>query len=172
MFVGHYGVSFAAKKAEPDIPLWLLFMVVQLLDVVWAPLVLLGVVSFRDVRPDATARGARRACPHPPARRLTGAREHLPNPDTFESGTPNITSAVGLAAAVDYVTRIPGRHRAAPGSEDTLLAEHAGARKDIVISQDGVDLVRCQQVTRIPRRDHRTVVVAAPSRPPGLALAP
>ena len=49
MFVGHYGVSFAAKKVEPDIPLWLLFMAVQLLDVVWAPLVLLGVERVRIV---------------------------------------------------------------------------------------------------------------------------
>ena len=49
MFVGHYGVSFAAKKAEPDIPLWLLFMAVQLLDVIWAPLVLLGMEKVRIV---------------------------------------------------------------------------------------------------------------------------
>ena len=27
MFVGHYGVSFAAKKAEPGVPLWVLFIV-------------------------------------------------------------------------------------------------------------------------------------------------
>src|SRR5688572_24402005 len=34
MFVGHYGVSFAAKKADDSIPLWVLFLAVQLLDVV------------------------------------------------------------------------------------------------------------------------------------------
>jgi len=28
MFVGHYGVSFAAKKLEPELPLWLLFIAV------------------------------------------------------------------------------------------------------------------------------------------------
>lgn len=43
MFVGHYGVSFAAKKGAPSIPLWVLFIAVQLLDVVWAPFVLLGI---------------------------------------------------------------------------------------------------------------------------------
>jgi hypothetical protein len=43
MFVGHYGVSFAARKLEPSIPLWILFLAVQLLDVVWAPFVLLGI---------------------------------------------------------------------------------------------------------------------------------
>jgi hypothetical protein len=49
MFVGHYGVSFAAKKADDSIPLWVLFLAVQLLDVVWAPLVLLGVEKVRIV---------------------------------------------------------------------------------------------------------------------------
>src|SRR5213592_2220220 len=49
MFVGHYGVSFGAKKAEPAIPLWLLFIAVQLLDVLWAPFVLLGIEKVRIV---------------------------------------------------------------------------------------------------------------------------
>jgi hypothetical protein len=54
MFVGHYGVSFAAKRVEPQIPLWLLFIAVQWLDVVWAPLVLLGIEKVRIV-PGITA---------------------------------------------------------------------------------------------------------------------
>jgi hypothetical protein len=49
MFVGHYGVSFAAKQVDPQIPLWLLFIAVQWLDVVWAPLVLLGIEKVRIV---------------------------------------------------------------------------------------------------------------------------
>ncbi len=49
MFVGHYGVSFAAKKLEPELPLWLLFIAVQLLDVLWAPFVLLGIEKVRIV---------------------------------------------------------------------------------------------------------------------------
>jgi hypothetical protein len=54
MFVGHYGVSFAAKELDKTIPLWLLFIAVQWLDVVWAPLVLLGVERVRIV-PGITA---------------------------------------------------------------------------------------------------------------------
>src|SRR6266516_1426561 len=54
MCVGHYGVSFAAKKAEPSIPLWVLFIAVQLLDVVCAPFVLLGIEKVRIV-PGITA---------------------------------------------------------------------------------------------------------------------
>jgi hypothetical protein len=54
MFVGHYGVSFAAKRADRTIPLWVLFIAVQFLDVLWAPFVLLGVEKVRIV-PGITA---------------------------------------------------------------------------------------------------------------------
>ena len=49
MFVGHYGVSFAAKSREPSIPLWVLFLAVQFLDVLWGVLVLLGIEKTRIV---------------------------------------------------------------------------------------------------------------------------
>ena len=49
MFVGHYGVSFAAKRADAAIPLWVLFLAVQWLDILWAPFVLLGVEKVRIV---------------------------------------------------------------------------------------------------------------------------
>ncbi len=57
MFVGHYGVSFAAKSRTGSVPLWVLFIAVQLLDVAWAPLVLLGVEKARIV-PGITASNA------------------------------------------------------------------------------------------------------------------
>jgi hypothetical protein len=54
MFVGHYGPSFAIKTLRPAIPLWLLFIAVQLVDVAWAVLILLGVEKVRIV-PGITA---------------------------------------------------------------------------------------------------------------------
>jgi hypothetical protein len=54
MFVGHYGISFVGKRSAPSLPLWLLFIAVQLLDVVWAPLVLLGIEKVSIV-PGVTA---------------------------------------------------------------------------------------------------------------------
>ena len=54
MFVGHYGVSFAARKLEPSVPLWALFLAVQLLDVAWAFFVLLGIEKVHIV-PGITA---------------------------------------------------------------------------------------------------------------------
>lgn len=49
MFVGHYGPSFLARRADRTIPLWVLFIAVQFLDVLWAPFVLLGVEKVRIV---------------------------------------------------------------------------------------------------------------------------
>lgn len=49
MFVGHYGVSFATKRIDPSVPLWVLFIAVQLLDVAWASLVLLGIEKVHIV---------------------------------------------------------------------------------------------------------------------------
>lgn len=49
MFVGHYGFSYGLKKVAPSVPLWVLFLAVQLLDLAWAPLVLLGVEKVRIV---------------------------------------------------------------------------------------------------------------------------
>lgn len=49
MFVGHYGVSFAAKPAHKPIPLWLLFVAVQWLDICWSVLVMLGIERLRVI---------------------------------------------------------------------------------------------------------------------------
>ena len=54
MFIGHYGASFAAKAIKPSIPLWVLFLAVQLVDVFWAIFVLLGIEKVRIV-PGITA---------------------------------------------------------------------------------------------------------------------
>ena len=49
MFVGHYGPSFLAKRLDPAIPLCILFLAVQLLDVFWAIFIFLGVERVRIV---------------------------------------------------------------------------------------------------------------------------
>ena len=54
MFVGHYGPSFAGKGMRKSIPLWVLFIAVQLLDVFWSIFVLLGIEKVRIV-PGITA---------------------------------------------------------------------------------------------------------------------
>ena len=49
MFVGHYGVSFAGKRAARGVSLATLFLAVQLLDVVWSILVIAGIEKVRIV---------------------------------------------------------------------------------------------------------------------------
>ncbi len=47
MFIGHFGVALAAKRAAPRTSLGTLFAAAQLADVVWPVLVLLGVEQVR-----------------------------------------------------------------------------------------------------------------------------
>jgi hypothetical protein len=54
VFAGHYGPSFAIRAVRPDIPLWVLFLAAQLIDIVWAMLVLAGIEKLRIV-PGITA---------------------------------------------------------------------------------------------------------------------
>lgn len=54
MFVGHNGPAYVANVAKRSIPLWVVFIAVQLVDVGWAIFVLLGVEKVRIV-PGITA---------------------------------------------------------------------------------------------------------------------
>jgi len=54
VFVGHYGPSLAIRALRPEIPLWLLLVAGQLVDIAWTVLVLAGVEKLRIV-PGITA---------------------------------------------------------------------------------------------------------------------
>jgi hypothetical protein len=54
MNMGHLGASYVAKAVDKRIPLWILFIATQALDIVWAVLVLLGIERARIV-PGITA---------------------------------------------------------------------------------------------------------------------
>ncbi|MCR8656630.1 hypothetical protein [Paenibacillus endoradicis] len=43
MFIGHYSVSFISKKYEPQIPLWVLFLAVQFVDIIWSLFIFTGI---------------------------------------------------------------------------------------------------------------------------------
>lgn len=46
MFVGHYGPSFALRRTG-GVPLWVLFLAVQFVDVLWSFLIIAGVEKVR-----------------------------------------------------------------------------------------------------------------------------
>ena len=54
MFLGHFGVAFAARKAAPTVSLGMLFLAAQLADLLWPLFVLAGVERF-EIRPGVTA---------------------------------------------------------------------------------------------------------------------
>ena len=49
MFVGHYSAAFAIKAIKPEIKLWQLFVAVQLVDFIWAGLIIAGIEKVRIV---------------------------------------------------------------------------------------------------------------------------
>jgi hypothetical protein len=49
LFIGHYSVSFAGRAEEKRLPLWLLFLAVQWIDVMWSIFVLLGIEKVRII---------------------------------------------------------------------------------------------------------------------------
>ncbi len=49
MFIGHYAAACAAKAVRPAVPLWLLFVAVQLVDFAWAIFIMTGVEQARFV---------------------------------------------------------------------------------------------------------------------------
>jgi uncharacterized membrane protein YhaH (DUF805 family) len=54
MFIGHFGLAFAAKRAAPSVSLGTLFLAAQLADLVWPNFVLLGLEKV-EVAPGITA---------------------------------------------------------------------------------------------------------------------
>lgn len=49
MFIGHYGVALAAPRLVASVPLWVLFLSVQVVDLVWGLLILAGIEQVRIV---------------------------------------------------------------------------------------------------------------------------
>jgi len=54
MFIGHFGLAFAAKRAAPRVSLGTAFLAAQWLDLLWPTLLLLGMETVR-IAPGATA---------------------------------------------------------------------------------------------------------------------
>lgn len=49
MFIGHYSAAFLAKRVAPEIPLPVYFVACQMIDLLWATFVLLGIEKVRYV---------------------------------------------------------------------------------------------------------------------------
>lgn len=94
MFLGHYAVAFALKRAEPKLSLGTLFVSAQLLDLLWGSFVLLGWEHARIV-PGYTAITPLEFVDYPISHSLLGAL---------------IWSMVASAAYYSWPTRDTSRH--------------------------------------------------------------
>jgi hypothetical protein len=108
MFLGHYGVALALKRAEPKLSLGTLFLSVQLLDVLWGTFLLLGWEHVR-LLPDDNPLLALQFYDYPISHSLVGA------------------FGWGLAAAVVYYswpTRDTSRHARAAAIVGLAVLSH------------------------------------------------
>ena len=72
MFLGHYGVAFALKRAEPKVSLGTFFLAVQLADLLWGCFLLLGWEQVR-IDPSAGANAQLEFVHYPISHSLVGA---------------------------------------------------------------------------------------------------
>lgn len=101
MFVGHYGVAFAARRLEKRIPLWLFFAAVQFVDILWCIFILFGIEKVRIV----------------PG--FTGA---TPLDFTYYPYTHSLAGAIGWAGVAFVLYRVYQRYRGSPGPALILAA--------------------------------------------------
>ena len=94
MFLGHYGVALALKRAEPKLSLGTLFVAVQLADLLWGVFLLLGWEHARII-PDYTPVSPFEFLDYPISHSLVGAI---------------IWSAVAAALYYSWPTRDTARH--------------------------------------------------------------
>lgn len=100
MFIGHYGIGFAAKKAAPTVSLGTLFLAAQFLDLLWPTLLMLGIEQVR-IKP-AGALGFPLIFTHYPVSHslLTAAGWGILIGGTYYATRRNRTAAVIVGLAV------------------------------------------------------------------------
>jgi hypothetical protein len=94
MFLGHYGIAFALKRAEPKLSLGTLFLAVQLADLLWGIFLLLGWERVR-IDPGYTAVTPLQFLEYPISHSLVGL---------------TIWALIGAAVYYSWPTRDTSRH--------------------------------------------------------------
>ncbi|MGH7510857.1 MAG: hypothetical protein ACREMZ_15500 [Gemmatimonadales bacterium] len=175
MFLGHYAVAFALKRAEPKLSLGTLFVSVQLLDLLWGIFVLLGWERARIV-PGHTAITPLEFLDYPISHSLlaaviwgvvaAGLYYSWPTRDTSRHW--QAAAIVGLAVfshyPLDVLVHVPDLPLT--GSDSTKLGlglwNNAAATiaAELLIFGAGLALYSLRRSHRHPFRPGRTLVVA------------
>ena len=72
MFLGHFGLAYAAKRVEPRVPLWVLFGATQLVDIGWMFFILFDLERV-EISPGITDANALNFVDYPYTHSLLGA---------------------------------------------------------------------------------------------------
>jgi hypothetical protein len=108
MFLGHYGVAFALKRAEPKLSLGTLFLAVQLADLLWGIFLLLGWERVR-IDPGFTAVTPLQFLEYPISHGLVGM---------------TIWALIGAAVYYSWPTRDTSRHWQAAALVGVAILSH------------------------------------------------
>jgi hypothetical protein len=108
MFLGHYGVAFALKRAEPKLSLGTLFLAVQLADLLWGIFLLLGWERVR-IDPGFTAVTPLQFLEYPISHSLVGM---------------TIWALIGAAVYYSWPTRDTSRHWQAAALVGVAILSH------------------------------------------------
>lgn len=108
MFLGHFGVAFALKRAEPKLSLGTLFLAVQLPDLLWGAFLLLGWERVR-IDPGYTAVTPLEFVQYPISHSLVGMAAW---------------AAVGAAIYYSWPTRDTSRHWQAAALVGAAILSH------------------------------------------------
>jgi hypothetical protein len=175
MFLGHYGVAFALKRAEPKLSLGTLFISVQLLDLLWGIFILLGWEHARIV-PGYTAITPLEFLDYPISHSLVGALiwsivaaaayYSWPTRDTSRHWQASAT--VGLAVFSHYPLDVLVHLRDLPltGNESTKLGfglwnhPNATLALEFLVFGAGLALYMARRSHRHPVRTGRILIVA------------
>lgn len=108
MFLGHYGVALALKRAEPKLSLGTLFLAVQLADLLWGIFLLLG---WERVRID-------------PGYTVVTPLQFLEYPISHSLVGMTIWALIGAAAYYSWPTRDTSRHWQAAALVGVAILSH------------------------------------------------
>ncbi len=108
MFLGHYGVALALKRAEPKLSLGTLFLAVQLADVLWGVFLLTGWEQVR-IDPGFTAVTPLQFVDYPISHSLVGMA---------------VWAVVGAAVYYSWPTRDTSRHWQAAAMVGLAIVSH------------------------------------------------
>ena len=124
MIAGHYGAALAAKRLYPTVALWHLFVAVQLIDIAFSALVLLGVEKLRIV-PGITRSNALDLYYMPYTHSLVGAiawsvGAGLLYAAARRGGAAVAGAVIGLAVFSHWLLDLPVHRPDLPLYDDTL----------------------------------------------------